>query len=137
MIDTSLQASVNRTIPISNLLRARFSPGRIALPVRNQAIYARFKYVQGVPASMEGQGFSISRLRMLDNLIDRLTRLQGTGAENGTGTIEPSSAREVEGLIAEYTSRLHRAVESVDSSAYPVGYGSGINENGMLLDLFM
>lgn len=131
MIDTSVQNYVHRTIPITNLLRAQFSPGRIALPVQNQAIYARFKHVQGVPSTAEGQGFSMARLRMLDNLIDRLTRLEGSRGE----WVQPDSGGEVEGLIEEYAARLHRAVETSEASGYSLGYGSGANELGTLLDM--
>ncbi len=131
MIDTSVQTSVHRTIPITNLLRAQFSPGRIALPVQNQAIYARFKHVQGVPALSEGQGFSISRLRMLDNLIDRLTRVQGGKAPE----VQPASSVQVEGLIAHFASELHQAVGAAQADGYPRGYGSGLNEIGTLLDM--
>ncbi len=131
MIDTSVQNHVHRTVPITNLLRAQFSPGRIALPVQNQAIYARFKHVQGVPANADGQGFSMARLRMLDNLIDRLTRLQGSEGES----VQPTSGADVEGLINEFAARLHQAVETAGAGGYPLGYGSGANETGTLLDM--
>ena len=131
MIDTNVQPYVHRTVPLSNLVRAQVSPGRIALPVQNQAIYARFKHVQGIPATAEGQGYSIARLRMLDNLIDRLTRLDGTQA----APVQPTSPAQVDGLIAEFTSRLHEAVTSSDAGGYPRGYGSGANEIGTLLDM--
>lgn len=131
MIDVSVQSSINRTVPLTNVLRAQFSPGRIVLPVQNQAIYARFKHVQGIPAAGEGRGYSIARLRMLDNLIDRLTRLQGGEAQN----VNPASAAEVEGLINEFAVRLHQAVAASDAGGYPLGYGSGAHEMGTLLDL--
>ncbi len=73
-----LNHSTQPTVNPSYLMRARYSSGRIAFPVKaNQAIYARFKYVTGIPSN-EGGGISLSKLRTIDNLIDRLVSIKAT-----------------------------------------------------------
>ncbi|TVR05260.1 MAG: hypothetical protein EA403_03250 [Spirochaetaceae bacterium] len=67
-------ASLTRNIALSNLLRARTSPGRVSVPLQGSVNYMRLKHVQGVPASEGNSGFSLSRLRMLDTMIDRLEK---------------------------------------------------------------
>ena len=68
----SIDAGIHPTIHPSQLVRARFSSGKISIPVKpSQAIYARFKHVSGTPA-YRGGGVSLNKLRGLDILIDRL-----------------------------------------------------------------
>lgn len=60
---------------IPNVIRARGTTGRLFVPVHPlNTIYARFKHIRAVPAA-EG-GVSVFRLRILDNLIDRLLKFQ-------------------------------------------------------------
>ena len=73
-----LSHSTQPTVNPSYLMRARYSSGRIAFPVKpSQAIYARFKYVTGIPSN-EGGGVSLSKLRTIDNLIDRLVSIKAS-----------------------------------------------------------
>ena len=51
--------------------------GKTTVPVRPmQAIYAQFKHIVGVPARDTDATVPFTKLRYLDNLIDRLVRLQ-------------------------------------------------------------
>jgi len=64
------------------VMRARFSRGRISFPVKpSQAIYARFKHVQGFPSN-KGNGIPLSKLRSIDNLIERLVNLKKNTGES-------------------------------------------------------
>jgi hypothetical protein len=51
--------------------------GRMSLPVSPSAyIYSHFKHVSGVPAPEGTQGVNISRLKILDTLIEQLARMK-------------------------------------------------------------
>jgi hypothetical protein len=64
-------------------MKARFGNGRLIYPVKpNQAIYARFKHVTGLPSSSDEAGLSLSKLRSIDNLIDRLIHLKKTAGSS-------------------------------------------------------
>ena len=56
MLDVSAVNTLNRTVQLSNIIRAQYSSGRIALPVNN-GMYTRLKHVEGVPTRSPGQGF--------------------------------------------------------------------------------
>lgn len=71
--EQSSVGSLNRSIALSSLIRARYSSGRVNMPLQGSVNYMRLKHVQGVPSpGGEGQGFTLSRLRMLDTMIERL-----------------------------------------------------------------
>lgn len=77
-----LSQSTQPTVNPSFLMRARYSGSRIAFPVKpSQAIYARFEHVTGVP-SQEGRGVSLSKLRTIDNLIDRLISIKASSGNS-------------------------------------------------------
>ncbi len=73
------QLSVPKTINYSSVLKVKGNLGRIQMPVKkSQFLYARFKHIVGVPSGTAEGGMSISRLRALDHLIDRLSTIKGT-----------------------------------------------------------
>jgi len=63
-------------------MRARYSSGRIAFPVKaNQAIYAHFKHVTGIPTSGD-KGVSLSKLKTIDRVIDRLISIKSSSGNS-------------------------------------------------------
>ena len=71
-------AGVRGVAPIvfPNLIRVQGTNSRISLPIqRAHFVYARFKHIKGVP-SADG-GVSIFKLRLLDNLLDRMLAVKG------------------------------------------------------------
>jgi hypothetical protein len=101
--------------------------GRMAVPVHpTQAAYARFKHIQGVPAA-EG-GAPIFRLRVLDNLIDRLLRYTHEAPAIGQRQIFEETA--LDPLIGRLQGLLHANLLRV-----PPSFGGAFPETGMLIDL--
>ena len=50
---------------------------RVAVPVSPSAyIYSHFEHVSGVPASEGESGVNISKLKIIDTLIDRLSKMK-------------------------------------------------------------
>ncbi|HEB10867.1 MAG TPA: hypothetical protein ENI06_06605, partial [Spirochaetales bacterium] len=72
-------AGVRGVTPIvfPNLIRVQGTNSRMSLPVqRVQFVYARFKHIKGVP-SKDG-GISVFKLRVLDNLLDKMLAVKGS-----------------------------------------------------------
>lgn len=90
-------------IQLANIVRARFAPGRISLPVAPDTLYARFKHVQGVPTLGATPGYSVTKLQMLDSLVERLTGV--------------SPERESESNISVAADRLSEMLERRDYGA--------------------
>jgi len=114
-----------QSIPITNIVTARFSPGAsVALPVEaNEFLYAHFKHISAVPAPAGTQGFSLERLRMLDNLIDRLIATKGHRAYvRDLGGLD---ANEISHLITHYQSLLHDVSHQPSLTPYGAGKAPG------------
>ena len=82
--------------------------GRRTVPVRPmQSVYAIFKHVIGVPSRSPGSQVPLGKLRVLDNLIDRLIRIRGQKGETVRVTQES-----VDPLIDQLKSELHNVVRA-------------------------
>jgi len=94
-------------------------------------MYTSFKHVFGVPSMRDGDGISVFKLKILDNLIDRLVKLKDDKAQEADITrIKPEA---VDALIEQYKKELHRAVAS-----QAVSYGRGFApETGIILNLLV
>jgi hypothetical protein len=131
MVGLNAQTPVNRTVHLSNIIRAQYAQGRISLP-QNGGLYTRFKHVQGVPSGQSGAGYSISKLRMIDLLVERLVRLKGESAAP-TPEVAASDITDQDALIQQYASRLTDALRS--ASSISPSMTAGIAESGMVIDL--
>lgn len=103
-----------QNVTLSSILRARYGSGPVSLPMRT-GMYARFKHVQGVPSRGSG-GFTVSRLRALDNLIDRLTRLKGEAPSRD------AMSQEVDKQVEELSKQLREELASLDQSGFGKGF---------------
>ena len=94
---------------ISGLVARNDRIGKLALPVDPQAIlYSRYKHVRGAAPVGQTSGVPLSKLRALDNLIDRLIRLKSN--QPIVRNISELQPREVDGLVSSYREGLHRAI---------------------------
>ena len=111
-----------------NIIRIQnMQGGRITAPVNPaHVVYARFRHIQGVPA--QDGGTSIFRLRVLDNLIDRLLRYREEvpGLEE-LRELDPGS---IDPLVSRLQSRLRSHLLQ-----FPSSFGGKYPETGMLIDL--
>jgi hypothetical protein len=114
------------SVPVHNIMRARLSNSRISLPVNRHVMYARFKHIQGVPAHEEGAGLSVSRLRVLDTMIDRLIAAR-KGDTLNIGEIAEDSAEE---MIRRVENELRSALQKLEVGPNGAGYGVGILQSG-------
>ncbi|MCK4540855.1 MAG: hypothetical protein KAU17_01340 [Spirochaetales bacterium] len=119
------------TVPVSNILRVRYSRGRILMPVRrNQSWFARFKHVSGFPAPSGNRGLSLRKLRSLDAIIDRLVKIKGEKQTSPQGEnvrgLDPES---LDVLIEQYARELHTEMVRVKTPYTLPGTQSGLMFN--------
>jgi hypothetical protein len=110
-----------------NVSQIQSLEGRISVPVEPvYTAYARFKHIQGIPAS--GGGISLFKLRILDTLIDRLLSLRERAP--GNEELARLSNSDLEPLIGSLEQRLRAQLllrKPVLGGMYP--------ETGILVDL--
>jgi len=81
--------------------------GRMSLPVsRSNYLYAHFKHVSGVPAPEGGQGVTISKLKILDVLIEHLSQLRRR--RDVSPGEAPHSEERLDALIAQYETQIRQ-----------------------------
>ncbi|MFW5684464.1 MAG: hypothetical protein ACOC1I_06400 [Spirochaetota bacterium] len=121
------QIAAGRSVQLASIIRAQYSSGKISFPV-DGGLYARFKHIQGVPAQGTG-GYSLSKLQMIDLMVERLVRLRGEGMETPT----PASDAEADALVNSLAAQIHGALGLAET---PQGsFAAGIVESGLLFNL--
>ncbi|MFW5694158.1 MAG: hypothetical protein ACOCYB_03245 [Alkalispirochaeta sp.] len=123
MTSSHTAISQNLTVPLSDLVRARVSESRVAMPVRG-AVYARLNHISGIPARSPNSGYSLSRLRAIDTMITRIARMQ----EQLTPDVSADPVEQQEALIEEAARQI---VDSMEQS--PAGSAA---EEGFLVNMF-
>ena len=70
----------NNSIPSIGYVLNASTKGKLALPVEPTAmIYSHFKHVSGVPAPEGSRGVAISKLNILDILIEQVSQIKRAG----------------------------------------------------------
>jgi|SRR5690606_28691597 len=96
-----------------NIIRPQVSGGKITLPVSQYSIYAQFKHIETVPAGPGSPGFSVSKVRVLDTLIDRLVRMKQSRADfPGLEELQGRSDEALDALINEYSQKIKMTMNS-------------------------
>ena len=115
-----------RSFLTPNLLHAS-RLGKTSVPVRPiQSVYAQFKHIVGVPSRGQGATIPFSKLRHLDNLIDRLVKIRNsTKADFG---IVKDAARD------SAISEAHRLIQNQVMSQQPL-FGGMFSGTGSLVNL--
>jgi hypothetical protein len=134
---SSMQSGlVNSTVQLSNILRVQYAHDKIAMPVSpNQAVYARFEHIQGIPASEGRPGLSVSKLHILNTMIDKLVQLKGESARAVSGPGDGES--ELEGQISSLQKQIMKQISAMEASPYGSTYGLGLKETGTLFNLLI
>ncbi|MDR1411724.1 MAG: hypothetical protein LBI91_05940 [Spirochaetaceae bacterium] len=82
--------------------------GKMSLPVAPSAyIYSHFRHVSGVPAPEGSRGVAISKLKILDVLIEQLARIK-KNPDTGL-TADAPSDEQLDVLIKHYESQIRAA----------------------------
>jgi hypothetical protein len=95
----------------------------MSLPVAPSAyIYSHFRHISGVPAPEGVQGVAISKLKILDTLIEQLARMkkQPTPSFGPTG---PVSEDHINAMIDQYENQIRTAAAAAKAAETAMPYG--------------
>ena len=115
-------------IPISTIMDAGRGSGSVVLPVStNSFSYSNFKHIKEIPSQNSSGGYSVSKLRIIDNLIDRMIKLKGESfpVDDGAGL----SSENMDILIEMYSQELHAEIGKADISAVDQQNGIAVSVN--------
>ncbi len=128
MISAATQTAVTRNVPVSSLVRAQFASGKVALPLRG-GVYTSLEHVKGVPSRDDG-GYSISKLQLIDIMVDRLVTLRSDNSlDVGSLTTESGPDAQIQQLATELADAFKRADVGVGT------FAAGASESGIFLNL--
>jgi hypothetical protein len=80
-------------------------------------IYSQFRHVSGVPAPEGARGVAISKLKILDVLIEQLGRIKSRGSAELPG-MESLSEERADALIEQYEQQIRAAQAASQAAAF-------------------
>jgi len=88
------------------------SGNKVTLPVSPAMTpYAQYKYVRGVPAWNDRRAVPVTKLRVLNNIIDSLHSIKEQRNSLAVKPDETMSDQAIDALIEQYSSQLHQAIK--------------------------
>jgi hypothetical protein len=117
----SVGAISNNSIPTIGYAITASMSGKTSLPVSpGMVIYSHFKHVSGTPAPEGTNGVNISKLKILDTLIEQLSKMKNQPAPELSSMSENDEKR-INALIDQYQKQIKAAqAVSVYTPAAPV-----------------
>jgi hypothetical protein len=83
--------------------------GRMSVPVSpSMVIYSHFKHVSGTPAPEGTTGVNISKLKILDTLIEQLSKMKSQPSTD-FGVIDEHDENRINALIDQYQKQIKTA----------------------------
>jgi hypothetical protein len=112
----NIGAIPNQTFPCIGYAMSATRTGRMSLPVApGLVIYSQLRHISGTPAPDGTQGVNISKLRILDTLIEQLSKIKNKpAAENFVassdfGNLEGTEEQRINALIEQYQKQIKTA----------------------------
>ena len=119
----SIRAVSNISIPFTQIIKAGYSGGSLAVPANDPAgINARFKYITGVPFTSEDSNISYSKLQQLDLLIEQISKLRNREVDIDVKNIEKDQLQD---LINNFAFELRERLNSASVDFYYGIYSPG------------
>ena len=117
---------------ISSLQIARFtrSGHRVSVPVRpSQTVFAQYRHISGTPASSGQRTVPLSRVQLLNSLINNLQKIKSDASYDAPAASTPERT---DALIKQYAAELHQAMKSIPEAFGTLGGSAGA---GMVFDI--
>jgi len=100
------------TFPSIGFAITASTDGRMSLPVApGQVIYSHFKHISGTPAPEGTSGVNISKLQILNTLIEQLQKIKNQPS-NDLGNIDENDHKRINALIEQYQQQIKTAQTS-------------------------
>ena len=108
--------SLNANIYHSMVSRG-IGTGKLYVTVKpNQVLYSQFEHVSGVASASSSSGVSVSKIQILNSLIERLTKVKND-------PVQPElpgdlSDEQVDAMIKDYQSQITTAVQTAKANPF-------------------
>jgi hypothetical protein len=123
----------NNTFPSIGYAIAASQGGKASLPVAPSAyIYSQFKHVSGTPAPEGVRGVNINKLRILDTLIDQLTRMKKQ-PEPLTSLSGENDEKRINAIINQY----HNQIRSIQTANVSNPYALAAPNIGTIFNIYV
>ena len=117
----------------SHALPNHGASGKIYVPVQPGLVkYSQFKHISGIPAGKGQHGVTISKVQILNHLIDQLVSMKKMPQNNLAENITLSDTQ-VDNLIKDYQSKIQTTVETAKLNPYAIG--GTVPQSGVLFDI--
>jgi hypothetical protein len=115
------------TVPLADVISVRAASGRVLLPSTQ---FARFEHISGMPTTGQG-AYSITKLRILDALLDRMALLKGERPETKTEGISDAG---LDKIIDELQDHVRESLKNAAATPFGAALGVGSSEAGLLFN---
>ena len=104
-------SNITNLNPYSYHVSSSGASGKLFVPVSPSAvIYAQFNHISGVAAQKGQSGVSISKIQILNSLIENLSKIKG--AQNSKTKSVKLTEGQVDVLIEKYQKEIARSVQA-------------------------
>ncbi len=104
-------SNITNLNPYSYHVSSSGASGKLFVPVQPSAvIYAQFNHISGIAAPKGQSGVSISKIQILNSLIENLSKIRG--AENSPKKNVRLTDGQVDALIKNYQKQIAQAVQA-------------------------
>lgn len=104
-------SNITNLNPYSYHVSSSGASGKLFVPVSPSAvIYAQFNHISGVAASKGQSGVSISKIQILNSLIENLSKIKG--AQNSPTKSVTLTKAQADVLIEKYQKEIARSVQA-------------------------
>lgn len=122
-------------LPSMGFAISAYRGGRMSLPVSpSQYIYSHFRHVSGIPAPEGVRGLTINKLKILDALIENLSRLKQQ-PQPFFGEDGESADKRLDSLINHYESQIKAAQAAAQTIPYAAQSAAPVMAPGSLVSL--
>lgn len=118
-----MMTSMHNLSPYSyNGFASGSASGKLYVPVNpSSVIYAQFDHISGVAAKSGQRGVSISKIQILNTLIENLSKIKSSAKSNSIVKQTNLSDEQVDVLIENYQKQIKQAVTQAQNTPAILG----------------
>lgn len=108
--------------------------GKLYVPVTpNAVIYSQFDHISGVPSSDSTRGISVSKIQILNSLLNQLITMRNQPAQKEYTEQDGLNQNQMESLIQKYQSQIQFEMKKAEATGY--GLAGAMPETGNIVNI--